>query len=157
MTAAQVSYKQTNKQFKKTSTSTACCLHKYTKHCTHEHTGVYWLALQIPHSTWSVFLGVLIPRRSWLIWNWTAWIFTIVGCHGVTPHLSLIEVLSPLLQWFHTTPRSEYNKTWLRPDVYKLSTDMSGRANVNITLMPERAPMSSLRPLPLPGLDCGCL
>jgi len=78
------------------------CLYVCISWYSEEGTRVYLLALKMePHSTWSVFLGVLIPRRSWFIWNWTARIFTTVGCHCVTPPPPLIEVLNPLRKWFH--------------------------------------------------------
>ena len=74
-----------------------------SKHLIRPSTGVYLLAaeMEVPYSKWSVFLGVLIPRRPWLTWNWRAQTFTTVGCHGVKPPPPLIEVLFTLLQWFY--------------------------------------------------------
>jgi len=52
-------------------------------------TGEYLLAaeMEVPHSTGSVFLGLVIPRRSRLISILTCQILTTVGCHGVDPPL----------------------------------------------------------------------
>ena len=68
------------------------------------YTRVYLLSAEmaVHCSTWSFFLRVLILRRSWFIWNWSARIFTTSGYHDVKPPPSpLIEVLCPLLQWFY--------------------------------------------------------
>jgi len=57
-------------------------------HATGVISGEYLLAaeMEVPHSTGSVFLGLLIPSCSWLISILTCQIFTTVGCHGVDPH-----------------------------------------------------------------------
>jgi len=81
-----------------------------SKHLIRPSTGVYLLAaeMEVTHSKWSVFLGVLIPRRSWLIWNWRAQIFTTVGCHDVNPpppywsSLHPAPVIVPLFSEFTT-------------------------------------------------------
>jgi len=73
------------------------CMHRSIYLYTFIYTGVYLLTLKIevPHSTWSFFLRLLTLRRSWYIWNWPAWIFTTVGCHGVNPSPPFLEFSFP--------------------------------------------------------------
>ena len=56
--------------------------------------------MEVPQLFYLVFFcgNAKIPRRSWLVWNWTAHIFTTVW--GVPP--PPIEVFISLLQWFYT-------------------------------------------------------
>jgi len=57
--------------------------------------------MQVPHSTGSVFLGLLIPRNSWLISILTTQTLTTVGCPVVEPPPPLLKVLDTLGQRFH--------------------------------------------------------